>query len=154
MNPILYEPQNLMGKIQDDVNDLFHSWKLGRRMLPLAGEPDTIVSSDWVPLLDIKETDQQFLINVDVPGVEIKDIDVCMNHGMLSIQGERKAEKKEDNKGYHRVERSYGAFHRRFTLPETADSNKISAKIKDGVLSVAIDKKEAEGAQKITVQSA
>ncbi len=93
--------------------------------------------------MDIKETRDAFILHADVPGVDPKDIDVHMENGILTIKGDRESEKKDEREGYKRVERQYGAFYRRFSLPDTADAEKIAAKCKNGVLEITIPKKEA-----------
>jgi len=154
MNLTRYEPADFMSGIQEDINNLFRSRQWGNKwMSPLLEESSNILGSDWMPSVDIKEEDSQFIVKADVPGVEIKDIDVTMDNGFLSIKGERQSEKKEDKEGYHRVERSYGAFHRRFSLPETADPDKVTAKVKDGVLEILIGKQKAAKARKVTIQT-
>lgn len=75
-------------------------------------------SSDWIPAVDVKETENEFVLHADIPGVDPKDIDVHMEKGLLTMKGHREANKTDENEGYTRVERSYGAFMRRFTLPD------------------------------------
>jgi HSP20 family protein len=109
-------------------------------------------ASDWAPTVDVKEEDDHFLIYADVPGVDPKDIDVSMHNGVLTIKGERHAEKKEETNRFSRIERARGTFLRRFTLPDTADDDNISAKTKDGVLVVQIPKRATVQPKKISVQ--
>jgi len=153
MNLTRYEPTDLVSGIQEDINKLFRFRPWGRWMSPFDDDSNSILSSEWTPAADIKEEDNQFLIKVDMPGIDAKDIDVSMSNGNLLIKGERKSETKEDKEGYHRVERSYGVFHRSFGLPDTADPEKVSAEVKDGVLDITIGKKKATKAHKITVRS-
>lgn len=112
-------------------------------------------ASDWVPSVDIKETKDAYQLSADVPGVDPKDIDVCLEDGVLSVKGERKAEIKDEGEGegYTRTERVYGSFYRRFTLPDTADAENISAKTEHGVLKLRIPKKHQVLPKKITVES-
>jgi len=112
----------------------------------------SIATSDWAPAVDIKETNDAFIIEADIPGVDPKDIDVHMEEGVLSIRGEKESEKKEESEGYKRVERSRGSFYRRFSLPDTADADKISAKSKHGVLEITIPKQEKANPRKISVE--
>ena len=116
-------------------------------------ENSSVVTSDWVPAVDIKETNDAFVLHADIPGVDPKDIEVHMENGILTIKGQRESEKKEEREGYKRVERSYGSFYRRFSLPDTANADKIGAKSKNGVLEITIPKKEAVQPRKISVQS-
>ena len=137
MNMIQYDPWRKLQQLQREMGTLFD---------PLLGTTDeslTIATSDWVPAVDIREEDNQFLVVADIPGVAPEEIEVKMENGMLSIKGERKEEHKEEKEGYRRIERSYGLFHRRFTLPETADPEGITAKSNNGLLEVVIPKREA-----------
>ncbi len=114
-------------------------------------EDSTIATSSWTPAVDIAENDDHFLIEADVPGVDPKDIEVSMENGVLTLRGERESEVKEEKEGYSRVERSHGSFYRRFSLPETADSEHITAKSDKGVLRITVGKKETAKPKKITV---
>ena len=96
----------------------------------------------WTPPVDISETDHQFVVKADVPELKPEDVEVHFENGTLTIKGKREFEKKEEGKGYHRLERSYGSFTRAFTLPETVDPEKLSADYKNGVLTVTIAKME------------
>lgn len=148
-----YQPADLMNRLQEDINNLFRSSPWGRWPPPLSEEASSIVTSDWMPAVDIKEEDARFVVHADVPGVQSKDIEVTLDNGILSISGQRRSEAKEDRNGYHRVERAYGAFHRRFSLPDTADPERVSAKVHDGVLEITVAKKKAAEARKIKIES-
>ena len=102
--------------------------------------------------VDIREDKDCFTITADLPGVNAKEIEVHAENGMLTIRGERDSRKKEEREGYKRIERSYGSFFRRFTLPDTADTDKISAKADNGVLTVTIPKHEKLQPRKIAVE--
>ena len=144
-----YEPWNLLNELQREMNTMF-----GRRYGLARGEQDTeVVTSDWVPAVDVKEEDNRFVIYVDVPGVDAKDIEVTMEKGVLSIRGERKNENIDEHEGYKRIERTRGSFYRSFALPDTADAEGITAKGQNGVLEVVIPKVAPVQARKITVQS-
>ena len=119
--------------------------------IELDDEDSTISTSAWTPAVDIAEDDDHFLIKADVPGVDPKDIEISMENGVLTMKGEREKEFKEEKEGYTRVERSHGSFYRRFTLPETADENHVTAKSEKGVLNITVAKKEAAKPKKITV---
>lgn len=148
MNVVRYEPWGLLRRFNEDVNQLFSE----SRNLPV-GEDDrsSIVTSNWSPAVDIKEEDERFVLKADIPGVDPKDIDVTMEDGVLTIKGERKHESEEEAEGYKRVERSYGSFYRRFSLPDTADAERVTAKGKDGVLEVFIPKQEKVQPRRIAV---
>jgi HSP20 family protein len=114
-------------------------------------EDSTIATSAWTPAVDISENDNHFLIEADVPGVDPKEIEVSMENGALTLKGERKSEVKEEKEGYTRIERSHGSFYRRFSLPETADADHVTAKSDKGVLKITVGKKETAKPKKITV---
>ena len=96
----------------------------------------------WSPAVDILETDTELLFKVDAAGVSLEDIDVQLENGTMTLKGERKFEKDEKVKGYHRIERSYGAFARSFTLPNTVDPEGVRADYALGVLTITLPKKE------------
>ena len=149
MNITRYEPWNLLNEFQREINSAF-----GRRNALSRGDRDTeVVTSDWVPGVDVKEEDNRFVIFVDIPGVDAKDIEVTMEKGVLSIRGERKHESTDEHEGYKRIERTRGTFYRSFALPDTADAEGISAKGQNGVLEIVIPKHEKVQARKITVES-
>ena len=148
MNLKRYEPLSLFSQLQNEVNKLFDN-----RVGIMDGENfPTITTAEWAPAVDIKEEADRFVVKADLPGVQSKDVDVSMENGMLAIKGERKAETRDEREGYKRVECSYGSFYRRFSLPTTANADKITAKLRDGVLEVVIPKKEGVQPRKISVQ--
>jgi len=106
----------------------------------------------WVPPVDIKETENELIFKADVPDVEMKDIDLRLENGTLTLRGERKFEGQTDKGGWHRVERSYGTFERVFTLPETVDVEKVKADYKAGTLTITIPKKEIAKPRQIKVE--
>ena len=106
----------------------------------------------WAPPVDIYETENELVLKADLPDVESKDIDVRVENQTLTITGERKFERKDNGKGYHRVERSYGSFARSFAVPNSFDTDKIDAGFKNGVLTVTLPKKEAAKPRQIKVQ--
>lgn len=148
MSIVRYEPWSALRKFQDDVNRLFADTRLG---LPENGDESNVVTSHWTPAVDIKEEDDRFVLKADVPGVDPKDIEVTMADGVLTIKGERRHEDTKEGNGYKRVERSYGSFYRRFSLPDTADTEAISAKGENGVLEVSIPKQEKLQPRRIKV---
>ena len=106
----------------------------------------------WVPAVDILETENELIFKADVPDMEMKDIDVRMENGTLTIRGERKFESKKTDGGWHRLERSYGTFERVFTLPDTVDVEGVKADYKNGVLTVTLPKKEIAKPRQIKVE--
>lgn len=147
MSLVTYEPLNLLNRFHDEI-------LRGRGWPSLQGdEASNIVTSQWIPAVDVKEEADHYVLTADVPGVDPKNIEVTMENGMLTIKGERKSEVTEEKEGYSRIERSCGSFYRRFSLPDTADVEKIRAESKDGVLRLTIPKREAVKARKIEVKS-
>jgi HSP20 family protein len=136
-----------------DVESLFN------RMLPRLGrgprlslEEDGGVTFEWSPSADISETDKEYLVRVDLPGMKKEDVKVTYTDGLLTIQGERKQHKEESNEKFHRVENSYGSFSRAFSLPDNIKADAIRCESKEGVLSVHIPKSEQKKPKEITVQ--
>ena len=107
----------------------------------------------WTPLVDIFETENDLVLKADLPDVDLKDIDVRVENQTLTIEGERKFEQSQNTKGYHRMERSYGRFVRSFAVPSTFDTEKINAQYKNGVLTVALTKKEAAKPRTIKIEA-
>ena len=105
----------------------------------------------WVPAVDIQETENELVVKADVPDMEMKDIDVRMENGTLTLRGERKFEAEKTEGGWHRVERSYGTFERAFTLPDTVNPEGVKADYKNGVLTVTLPKKEVAKPRQIKV---
>jgi HSP20 family protein len=143
MSLMRYEPWGMLEQMRKEMDRMFEH---------RSGENGSVVTSDWVPAVDIKEEQDAFVIKADVPGVDPKDIDVHMENGVLTIRGSRAEESKEEREGYKRVERVRGSFYRRFGLPDTADADKISAKSNHGVLEIRIPKQEKVQPRKIAVE--
>ena len=106
----------------------------------------------WSPSVDVYETENELVLKADLPEVELKDIDVRVENQTLTIAGERKFERNHSGKAYHRIERSYGNFMRSFTVPNTFDTEHISASFKNGALTVSLPKKEAAKPRQIKVE--
>jgi HSP20 family protein len=107
------------------------------------GNGETLTLPDWSPSVDIIEDEKEYLVKADLPEVNRDDVKVIVENGIVSVSGERKTEKEEKNKKYHRIERSYGSFRRGFLVPEDADASKVNAEFKDGVLRVHMPKSPA-----------
>ena len=118
-------------------------------MTRMMSEPRT--SRPWSPATDIIETENELVLKSDLPDVELKDIDVQVENQTLTIKGHRHFERESDNKGFHRIERSYGTFVRSFTVPSTVDTEKVAADYKNGVLTVRLPKKEAAKPRQVKV---
>ncbi len=151
MTLVRYEPFSLLDRFQKELNRLSNWEQSGID----GGNDDAsnVVTSAWRPAVDIKEEADRFVILADVPGVDPKDIEITAENGVLTVRGERKAETEEEREGFRRVERIRGTFYRRFSLPDTADTDAIKARGKDGVLEITVPKHEKVQARKITVQN-
>ena len=112
---------------------------------------NTLSPANWTPAVDIAEKDDHFLIEADIPGVDPKEIEVSMENGFLTVKGERETQTKDEKDGYTRTERSYGSFYRRFSLPDTADSENVTASSNQGVLQIKVGKHEVAKPKKITI---
>ena len=143
MTVVRYEPWALVSRLQKDIDRLF-------------GAPHTTAaeSGAWLPPVDIHEEASQFVLSVDLPGVEPKAVEITSEQGVLTIRGHREQAQREAREGYRRVERMSGEFQRRFSLPETADTQNIRAKAVNGVLEVAIPKLAQVQPHRITVEAA
>ena len=106
----------------------------------------------WSPSVDILETENELVLKADLPDVKLEDIEVRVENQTLTLKGERKFEKDEAAKGYHRMERSYGTFVRSFTVPTSVDAAKVAAEYKNGVLTVKLPKKEAAKPRQVKIE--
>ncbi len=142
MTLIKYSQPNrdIFGKRFSDIMDEFFNDAVATRQ------------HSFAPSIDISETDKQYLIDVEVPGVDKKDIELNIENNTLTISGERKFEKEEDGKHYHRVESSYGSFSRSFTLPENVKDDSIQATYNNGILNITIDKSEQKMKKQIKIK--
>ena len=121
---------------------------ISRSLLPSIDEP--IASTEWSPLVDVEESEKEYTIKAELPEVRKENVKVELENGSVRISGERKLEKEEAGRRFHRIERSYGAFERSFTLPEGTERKNISAEFKDGLLRVHLPK--GEGATHKTLE--
>jgi len=149
MNLTRYQPRDFFREMSDQMNRLM-SGRFDALQLP---EETGFDDKAWLPAVDIKEEADKFLVRADIPGVEAKDIEVSLESGVLAISGKRESEVKDEKDGYRRVERVYGEFHRQFTLPDSADPEKVSAKCDKGVLEISIGKTESRKPKRIAVKS-
>lgn len=148
---VRYEPWSLLDKFSEELNRLGGLQEQFNRELD--SDNSNVVTSHWRPAVDIKEEKDRFVILADLPGVDPKDIEVTMENGVLTLKGERASDKEESHEGYKRVERIRGTFYRRFSLPDTADADRIEATGKNGVLEIVLPKSEKGQPRKITVKS-
>ena len=144
MSIVRYNPWSLLDQIQRELGNPVGAFE--------RDDNGNIATANWAPAVDIKEDDKGFTLLADIPGVDPKDIEVTMDNGVLTIRGERQSEKKTEQENYKRVERQYGVFYRRFTLPDSADAEHIEANSEHGVLKVSIPKKEVAQSRRISVK--
>lgn len=133
--------------LQEEIKQVFEKFLSGDDT-----DASSVVTSQWVPRVDVKEEADRFLILADLPGVDPNSIEVHMDKGILSIKGERKTESVSEGKGYSRVERAHGSFYRRFSLPDSANPEGITATGKHGVLEISIPKRPETTPRRIQVQ--
>ncbi len=127
----------------------------GRAPMPTSGEKKEAISvAEWSPLVDITEDEKEYIVKAEIPEMKKEDIKINVHDDVLSISGERKYEKEEKGKKYHRVERAYGGFMRTFSLPEDTDGSKVNAEYKDGVLKVHLPKSDKAKPKAIEVKIA
>jgi HSP20 family protein len=150
MSIVQWDPFRELEEMSNRLNRMF-----GRSLPTLAAaDKDAMTVIDWAPSVDIAETAEEYQIKAELPEVKKEDVKVSVDNGMLRIEGERKHEKEEKGKKWHRVERSYGSFLRTFTLPDNADSSKVAAEFKNGVLNVHLPKSASAKPKSIEVKVA
>ncbi len=137
------EMDRLRGEVDRMFEDFFTRFPFPRAR---AGE-------EWLPPVDIAETDKEVVVQAELPGMNAKDIDISINGRVLHIRGERKQERVEKDKNYHRIERKYGSFARSFELPADVDTDKVEASYKDGVLKLHLPKAKEQSVKKIEVRT-
>lgn len=115
------------------------------------GDKETMTVTQWAPLVDITEDEKEYTVQAELPDLKKEEVKVTVENGQLTISGERKFEKEEKGKKFHRVERSYGSFLRSFTLPEGVNGEKVVADFKDGLLKVHLPKDETAKPKSIEV---
>jgi HSP20 family protein len=147
MNVVRWDPFRELEEMSDRLNRVF-----GRPTTQRKGGKETMTVADWSPAVDIGESEREYLIHVELPEVKKEDVKVSVQEGVLTIHGERKQEKEEKGKQYHRVERSYGSFARSFTVPDGVDETKVTAEFKDGMLNLHLPKSERAKPKAIDVK--
>lgn len=136
-----------MHRFRDEIDKMF------RDFLTLSPLSRPYRKGDWLPAIDMAESEKEIVVNAEVPGMDGKDIDISLNGRVLTIKGERKQEKEEKEKNYHFLECRYGTFSRSFELPADVDSKNIKASYKDGVLKISLPKTKTQSAKKIEVKT-
>ncbi len=144
MSVVRYDPWSVFDRFTKELNAL--NPRSGEE-----GDDSRVVTGRWAPSVDVREESGQFVLVADIPGVDPKDIEITMDNSVLTVKGERKLEQRDEKQGYSRIERVYGSFYRRFSLPDSADAERISAKGEHGVLTITIPKKEKAQPRRITV---
>src|SRR5579863_5927211 len=130
-----FEPFREFGTLQDRINRVFRDSYSG------AGQDEALTTSSFAPAVDVYEDEHQIALKIEVPGIDEKDIDIRVENNTRTVHGERKIEKEEKEENYRRVERQYGSFTRTFNLPQTVDTENVSANYDKGVLKIALPKK-------------
>jgi HSP20 family protein len=139
-----FYPYRELNTLQDRVNRLFYESFSG-------GRDESLATSSFAPAVDVYEDEHNVTLKIEVPGIDEKDIDVRVENNTLTVHGERKFEKEEKEENYRRVERQYGSFSRTFTLPNTVDTESVSADYEKGVLKIKLAKKAEAKPKQIKV---
>jgi HSP20 family protein len=147
MTVVRYEPWSVLNQLHGQLNRIFD------RDLE-QGAPSSAATADWVPPADIEEYGDRFVLNLDVPGVDVATIDITLDKGVLSVSGERAKAAVAKGVERSRIERPHGRFHRRFTLPDTADAAGVSASGRNGIVEVTIPKQPKAQPRRIQVAAA
>src|SRR3954449_11084601 len=142
---VRWEPLRELASIQNEMNRLFGTVFDA----PAPGNGNTL--RRWMPPMDLVETDDQFVLRADLPGLAEGDVNIEVEDRVLTVSGERKAEHETTKEGYHRVERAFGTFSRALTLPEGVDAEAVEASFDKGVLEVRIPKPEQPKPRKISI---
>jgi HSP20 family protein len=152
--PAYGETFNVFGDLHDEMNKLFDRF-LHRDPLAHFGFPSRMKAFDWSPTVDVAERDDAYEITAELPGADDKDVHITLDGGVLTISGEKKAERKQDTKDVHFTGRKYGSFQRSFALPDDADEQRINADFSKGVLKVTIgrSKQAKNGARQIAIKA-
>jgi HSP20 family protein len=140
-----WDPFQDLQSFRDEMNRTLNRW-FSRE------EGDEPAPRRWVPALDVTESKDAYHIDVEVPGLRPEDINVTVDQGMLTVQGERRSEEEKGDRSYHRVERRYGAFRRSISLPRDVDASRVQANYDNGVLRLEIPKSEGSQAKRIEVK--
>ena len=146
MTLVRWDPFRELEDMSERLNRVF-----SRPSLRNSGKENLTVA-DWMPTVDISETEAEYLIKAELPEVRKEDVKVTVENGVLTLQGERRQEKEEKGKTFHRIERRYGNFSRSVTLPCTVVENEVAAEYHDGVLTIKLPKSEESRAHKIKVK--
>lgn len=149
MNIVRYRQPG--ASLQNEMKQMFDRLFEGSFFDQAGSDDSSVVTSQWVPRVDVKEENDRFVLYADLPGIDPNDIEVSMDKGLLTIKGERSSETSEQTDRFSRVERRYGSFHRRFALPDSADPEGIQAHGRNGVLEITIPKRPESAPRRIQV---
>ena len=145
--------RNFLPTLRRGTNDWMATphWSMFDKLFDEFGLANREENKEWLPSVDVSETEDHVVVRAEVPGMDKKDIDITLSNGLLTIRGEKKMEKKEEKENYRFVESRYGSFSRSLRVPEGVEAEKIEANYKDGVLKVTIPKGESEKSRKIEI---
>ncbi len=146
MDLVRWRPFRDLATMQEEMNRLFD------RLFERFPERKEFGEGLWSPCVDISETKDEIVVTAEIPGMKKDDIKISLNDNILTLKGEKRQEKKVEEENYHRIERSYGAFHRSFTLPTTVQQDQVKATYKDGVLKVRLPKAEEAKPKEIAIE--
>ena len=147
MNIIKYDPFRELRGLQDEMNRLFGS------TLSRTGSDEGTFGGGWSPRVDIYENKDNLVIEAELPGMKPEDVDISIENNVLTIQGKREFEQKDENDNFHRVERHYGSFTRSFTLPPTVNSEDANANFENGILKLSLAKREEAKPRRIEIKA-
>ncbi|HEY4485078.1 MAG TPA: Hsp20/alpha crystallin family protein [Nitrospiria bacterium] len=142
-----WDPFRDLLSLQERMNKMFED-----SLVRTAGKPGEAAQGAWAPAVDILEKEDEIILKAELPGILLEGIDLQVKDDILTLRGERQFEKDAKKENYHRIERSYGAFTRSFTLPSTVDQAGIRAKLKDGILEVKLPKAQAAETKAIPIE--
>lgn len=145
MNVVKYDPFRELRSLQDEMTRLFTG------TMPASMNREEMTRGSWAPSVDIFEDKDRLILEAELPGMSREDFDISVENNVITLKGERKFEKKTTGDNYHRVERSYGAFTRSFTLPQTVTAEGATADFENGILRVSLPKREETKARRIEI---
>lgn len=145
MNVVRYDPFRELRSLQNDINRLFTV------TAPDAPAREDMLTGEWVPRVNIFENEDNLVIEAELPGMKREDFELSFENNVITLKGERRFEKKAEGDNYHRIERSFGSFSRSFTLPQTVTAEGARAEFANGILTVALAKREDTKARKIDI---
>jgi HSP20 family protein len=151
MNILNYRQFPAQNRMQNEIRQVFNRLFEGNLFEQDESDDSSVVTSQWVPRVDVKEEPDRFVLYADLPGIDPDQIEVSMDKGMLTIKGERSSESSEQTDRFSRIERRYGSFYRRFALPDSADPQGIQAHGRNGVLAITIPKRPESAPRRIQV---